>query len=216
MYSQVEFTFAPHGVTLKSLNITTLQSDMETMQYNPRSIVLLPDSRIFLVSGLFDYNLNMSSTHFSTALSLEQSLPTKPASDLTVDKQLPDPILHFLDHPLETWQSTIVFMIILVCLILVTVFMGRRYMEALRTDCWSPRNNPLTLESLRQSHSMVKTGQDEHAASAVTGSNPFLDTDIRSRPCLHPGPTIISIGEVHNGKIAQRRRASSISTQRVQ
>ncbi|KEF63651.1 uncharacterized protein A1O9_01629 [Exophiala aquamarina CBS 119918] len=153
----------------------------------------------------------MSSTHFSSALSPDQPLPTKPASDLNLDKSLPDPILNFLDHPFQTRQSTVLFVAILVCLILVSAFMGKRYIEALRPDSWAPRDNPMTLKSLRHSHSTVETHQDDNTGLGATGFAPFLDTDQRSRPRprIHLSPPTISIGEVHSSKIAQRRRASS-------
>lgn len=214
MYSEVGFTFLPHRVTLKSLNEPTLQSGMEPLQYHPWPTVPLPGPRIHLLSGLYGYNLSMSSTRFSTMLSLDQPLPTKLASDLSLDKSLPDPILHFLDHPFQTWQSAVLFVIILGCLILVSAFMGKRYTEALRLNSWGSRNNPPTLESLHHSHSTVGRSQDENTASAVTGFDPFLDTDIKSRPGILLTPPRISIGEVHNSKIAQRRRTSSARSDR--
>lgn len=209
MSSGTRFVLLPHRVTIEALNKTTPQPSMESLQSHPWASLALPDPQRHLISEVYSYILSMSSTRFSPVLSLTQSAPTKPISDLILDKPLPNPILHFLDHPLQTWQSTVLFAMILACLILVSAFMGRRYMEALQLNHWDSYNNPLTLESFRSSESTVEIHDEGDVSSAVTGTDPFLGTCIRSRLRFRLSTPTIAIGEVYKSKIAQRRRASS-------
>lgn len=209
--------FLPHRVAFESLRKTKTRPTMGPLQYQYQLWVTLPLPELqgHLISESFDYILSMSSTRFSPDLGLTPSAPSKPISDLSLDKPLPDPILHFLDHPLQTWQSTALFAFVLACLILVSAFMGRRYMEALQLNHWDSSNNTLTLESLRPSESTVETHKDEDVSSAVTGTEPFLDAYIRSRPRIHLSAPTIAIGEVYKSKIAQRRRASSARSEHI-
>jgi hypothetical protein len=214
MSAGTRFIFLPHRVTLESLNKTTTQPTMEPLHRHLRATLPLSDLQSHLTSEVYGYILSMSSIRFSPDLSLTQSASAKPISDLSLDKPLPDPILHFLDHPFQTWQSTVLFAIVLASLILVSAFMGRRYIEALQLNHWESSNNPLTLESLRPSECTVETHEDDNGSSAVTGTEPFLGTYIRSRPRIYLSAPTIAIGEVHKSKIAQRRRASSARSDR--
>lgn len=135
----------------------------------------------------------------STNLNLTQSLPTKTHLRFEPQQVSMSPILHFLDHPFQTWQSSVLFAIIITCLITVSAFMAKRYLEALRLHHWDPTIPP-TLERLRPLRFPSET---QKSAATVTGSAP------RSQPRIQFSIPIIAVGEVYHSKLAQRRRASS-------
>ncbi|KAK5058513.1 hypothetical protein LTR84_010776 [Exophiala bonariae] len=109
------------------------------------------------------------------------------------------PILNFLDHPFQTWQSSVLFAIVFTCLILVCAFIAKRYLEALRINNQQSSHNPLTLESLRP---LPPPAETQYSAANVTGSQ------LRPRQPIQFNVPVVAMGEVYNSKIAQRRRAS--------
>lgn len=136
----------------------------------------------------------------STDFNLTQSLHTETNLRPVPGEIAMSPILNFLDHPFQTWQSSVLFAVALTCLILVCAFIGKRYIEALRMNSHHSSTNPLTLESLRP---LPPPAETQNSATNVTGS------EFRSRPRIQFNIPIVAVGEVHNSKIAQRRRASS-------
>lgn len=126
-----------------------------------------------------------------------------------------DSVSRFLDEPFKTWPTTILFGALLMVIGGVAIFLGLRYMEALRFNHRNCCKVPLTLEGLRANQTAHGRNNEipsshQGATSADTGLWDDHDSDIRRRSELgdvHRGT--VAIGEVREGRIAQRRASSS-------
>jgi len=116
-----------------------------------------------------------------------------------------------IDRPFETWQSTVFFVVVVAMLGSVAVFLGVRYLEALRFKRYDCCANPLTLEGQRsKGDPQQRAPEDVIPESAYVDSQGHYNSDIRPRyRAGHIRPSTVGIGEVRQGRIAQRRASAS-------
>ncbi|KIW57817.1 hypothetical protein PV05_02375 [Exophiala xenobiotica] len=121
-------------------------------------------------------------------------------------------MLRSLDRPFETWQSTALFVVLIAAFAGVTIFLGIRYIEALRFNQRECCDALLSLEPHRPRNDGQDDGiywGDESWGTGNTQMPAEQETDIRRR--TRPRDiqlNIIEIGEVREGKIAQRRASN--------
>ncbi|EXJ93872.1 hypothetical protein A1O1_02265 [Capronia coronata CBS 617.96] len=153
-------------------------------------------------------------------MSITITYPSTSRRSTTMDQQptasfqlrTSDPVSRFLDEPFKTWPSTILFAVILMAIGGVAIFLGRRYMETLRFHTRRCCETPLTLEGQRSQlrGNTEASATDQSADWSDIGFWDDQESDVRRRAGLgHIRPGAVAIGEVREGKIAQRRRASS-------
>ncbi|KAI1615632.1 hypothetical protein EDD37DRAFT_497378 [Exophiala viscosa] len=130
----------------------------------------------------------------------QSAMPTTP--DCTAVSSSTSLLSRVIDQPFETWQSIFLSLAFFFAFALVVVFLGRRYVELLTFNAYSCSNPPATLEGQRAW---------EEASSVVDAhTNPDDGSGVRQRPRLvYVQPSIVAIGKVQAGKIAQRRASSS-------
>ncbi|KIW32641.1 uncharacterized protein PV07_04171 [Cladophialophora immunda] len=132
----------------------------------------------------------------------------------------PDTMTQLLEDPFGTWLSTFLFIVLLVALGSCAIFLGSRYAEILGFDAHHNDDLPLISEGPRQ----IRSGDDgedagylfdETPISQITHSQDDHQFDIRRRPgTADVQPNCVTIGEVREGRIAQRRASSSRGTGR--
>ena len=129
-----------------------------------------------------------------------------------------DRVPTFLDDPFGGWQSAFLFVIVVMAFGGCTIFLAFRYAEILRSNSGSGCNNaPLSLEGQHRKRSFNCQQAEEHPHLDTPPIQvPSLENDDRSDTRRRPRvrcvqPTKVAIGEVREGRIAQRRVSSSRS-----
>ncbi|KIW91619.1 uncharacterized protein Z519_07587 [Cladophialophora bantiana CBS 173.52] len=123
----------------------------------------------------------------------------------------PDAMTKFLEDPFGTWQTTLLFIVLLMALGICVGFLGTRYAEVLRFNTFSYDTLPLTLEG-RQPKRSANGGEVAaclFAETPITQASRLHDDDqfnLRRRPgTANVRPNFVAIGQVQEGTIAQRR-----------
>lgn len=178
---------------------------------------------LLLESALSDLPLNSTSCGkmSSTVMALDTSA-LLPGADQQLASVVPSPtsdaVLRFLDDPFKTWPSTILFVIIFLAIAGISVFLGLRYREVLRyRQCCDA---PLTLEAQRANVGEERENAETQLEDDNTGDNTGghssdshlwddPEPSIRRRPAAAQLTRIVTIGEVREGRIAQRRASAS-------
>ncbi|KAK5037893.1 hypothetical protein LTS07_001360 [Exophiala sideris] len=125
-----------------------------------------------------------------------------------------DLLSRIIERPFETWQSTLLSLAFVVAFAGVIFFLSRRYIEVVTFNAYSCCNPPRSLEGQRtKSRNPGHNGKacwEEKSSAADTDFDDEDGTGIRrrTRP-LYVQPSIVAIGDVHAGRIAQRRASSS-------
>ncbi|EXJ68841.1 uncharacterized protein A1O5_07773 [Cladophialophora psammophila CBS 110553] len=123
----------------------------------------------------------------------------------------PGAMTKFLEDPFGTWQTTFLFIVLLIALGICVIFLGTRYAEVLRFNTYNYDTLPLTLEG-RQPKRSANRGEVTaylFAESPISQASRLQDDDqvnLRRRPgAANIRPNFVAIGQVREGKIAQRR-----------
>lgn len=140
----------------------------------------------------------------STTESVRSSLPAS---------TLPPASLSFLDDPLGSWRSIFLAVLSSVALCSYAIFLGFRYAEVLRPIPSIFGAAPLTLEAQIPSDT---EDSDRHLDNGPFGAYPPYSprhddhSEMRRRPkATYIQSKTVPIGEVRQGKIAQRRASSA-------
>jgi hypothetical protein len=131
-----------------------------------------------------------------------------------------DSIPTIIDNPFRTWQSTVLATMGAAALGLCTVFLAVRYAQVIRCNMHDYVKAPLTLEAQKHDWSSnideeERYLDDQNPATQSPYSRDDNCSVIRRRPrARFVQPKRIAIGEVGEGKIAQRRASRSESVGR--
>lgn len=127
--------------------------------------------------------------------------------------------LSFLDDPLGSWKSIFLAVLSSVALCSYAIFLGYRYAEVLRPIPGIFNTAPRTLEAQVPSDTEE---YDRHLDSELFGPYPPYSpghddhSEIRRRPqATYIQSKTVPIGEVRQGKIAQRRASSARDTAKI-
>lgn len=118
------------------------------------------------------------------------------------------PWLHMVDNPFESWQSTLLFIMIFVLLVTIIIFLGKQYARAMGVKkcscCCGHQQTPLGRGGLI----------DQNQNLATTSSHDIFQPPSRirwlpwSRYASLPN---VTIGAVDQSALAMRRRGVSVS-----
>lgn len=119
------------------------------------------------------------------------------------------PWLHMVDNPFESWQSTLLFIMILILLLTIIIFLGKQYARAMgvkKCSCCC-------------GHQQTSSGRsggliDQNHNPATTSSHDMFQPPSRIRwlPWSHyASPPNVTIGAVNQSALAKRRRGVSAS-----
>jgi hypothetical protein len=121
-------------------------------------------------------------------------------------------ILRSLDRPFETWQSMALFVVLVAAFASITIFLGTRYMEALRfnqRDCCEALSSVEPQRPRTDGQDDGINWGDENCRTMSSQMPAEQGSDIRRRSRSRDIQlNIIEIGEVREGKIAQRRASN--------
>lgn len=178
------------------------------------SFQMMPIFHNHLLTG--NSHLRANLFHLSnTANSMASTRATSTQGTSAAFGALPsDPISMFLDNPFKDWATTLLFVVLLAAFCAVAVLLGIRYMEVLQINMDNSSKTPLTLEAQRFSAGEITGGNERyhHEQGSILFDHGFqrdqeFATRHRSRPrYVQPA---VAIGEVREGRIAQRRASSS-------
>ena len=150
------------------------------------------------------------------AIGPDQTLPAKQTARSITNTTAIDCLSHFLDEPFRTWQSTFLFGVVSVILAVVAIFLGIRYMEACQFKSYDCCKASLTLEGQSNPDMDKKASKLRGYSASETPGTPQahpsidLEADIRRQFRLHCiQASNVAIGEVRQGRIAQRRASLS-------
>lgn len=140
-------------------------------------------------------------------------VPAKHRATKVLQPSASDSLSAFIDDPFNTWQSTLVFVLLVGSFCGMAVFLGIRYIEIFRGNIGNCCKAPLTLEGQwsKQTDSTRTVQAYRHEKNPSPKDNGMRheeQANIRRSRTRDIQATTVEIGEVHKGRIAQRRASS--------